>query len=153
MRSDAKTVSEYIGGLPADRKDAFIKLRKTILDNLPKGFEETISYGMVGYVVPHSIYPKGYRPNPQLPLPFVNLANQKKSINLYHNGVYADKELLEWFTGEYPKHTDAKLDMGKSCIRFNKINNIPYKLIGELMQKISVKKWIDIYEGSIKNTP
>jgi hypothetical protein len=150
MRSDAKTVAEYISRLPDGRKEAFIKLRKTILGNLPKGFEETMSYGMVGYVVPHSIYPKGYHPNPELPLPFVNLANQKKSINLYHNGVYADRELSEWLIGEYPKNTDAKLDMGKSCIRFNKIDNIPYRLIGELMKKISVKEWIDIYEKAIK---
>jgi hypothetical protein len=150
MRSNAKTVKEYINELPTHRKDAFLKLRKVIIDNLPRGFEETMSYGMIGYVVPHSIYSKGYHPNPKLPLPFVSLANQKNSINLYHNGIYADKNLLEWFLKKYPKHTSLKLDMGKSCIRFKKMDKIPYKLIGELISKISVEEWIKIYERNVK---
>jgi len=123
-----------------------LNLRKVILENLPKGFEETMSYGMVGYVVPHSIYPKGYHPNPKFPIPFMHLANQKNSINLYHNGIYADKKLLDWFLEKYPEHTSLKLDMGKSCVRFKKMDKIPYKLIGELISKISVEEWIDIYE-------
>ena len=115
-----------------------------ILENLPRCFVETISYGMIGYVVPLSIYPKGYHPNPKLPLPFAHLANQKNSINFYHNGIYTDKVLLKWFLENYPNYTDLKLNMGKSCIRFKKMDKIPYRLIGELMTKISVREWIHI---------
>ncbi|GAB4149960.1 MAG: DUF1801 domain-containing protein [Bacteroidia bacterium] len=145
-----KKAEEYLKTLPEDRKDAFLELRNVILKNLPKGFEETISYGMIGYVVPHSVYPPGYHCDPKLPLPFVSIASQKNFIALYHMGIYADQALLEWFTNEYPKHSKAKLDMGKSCIRFKKPDQIPFKLIGELMKKISVKEWISIYEKNYK---
>jgi hypothetical protein len=146
MTSDAKTPEEYIESLPEDRQEAIKELRKVILKNLPKGFKECMSYGMLGYVVPHTKYPNGYHCNPTLPLPFMNIASQKNFIALYHMGVYGDGALLKWFTGEYPKHSKAKLDMGKSCIRFKKLDQIPYKLIGELASKISPEKWIDIYE-------
>ena len=106
---------------------------------------------MIGYVVPHSIYPDGYRSSPDLPLPFVNIASQKNHIALYHMGLYANPEILEWFVREYPKHSQSKLDMGKSCIRFKKPEQIPFDLIGHLMKKISVKKWIEVYEDSRKN--
>ncbi len=139
MTSDAKTVEEYVDNLPEDRQTAIKKLRKIILTNLPKGFYEEISYGMIGYVVPHAIYPKGYHCNTKLPLPFINVASQKNFIALYHMGIYANKELLDWFVGEYPKHVKRKLDMGKSCIRFKKIEEIPYDLIGELVSKITPK--------------
>ena len=151
MTSDAKTPEAYIKNLPKERKDAITKLRKTILDNLPKGFSETMSYGMIGYVVPHSIYPQGYHCKPELPLPFINLASQKNFIAVYHMGIYANKELLDWFVQEYPKHAKRKLDMGKSCIRFKKMDDIPYDLIGVLTSKITTDKWIEIYEGAIKN--
>lgn len=149
MRSTATTPEEYIAQLPEDRKAGIEKLRKEILKNLPKGFEERIGYGMLAYVVPHSIFPKGYHCDPKLPLPFVNIASQKNFIAVYHMGIYGSPKLLKWFTDEYPKHTDAKLDMGKSCIRFKKPEQIPFKLFGELMKKVSVQDWIDMYESTM----
>ncbi len=150
MQIKADTIEGYIEQLPEERKQAIKKLRQTILENLPGGFEETISYGMIGYVVPHSVYADGYHVDPKLPLPFMNLASQKNYIALYHSGVYADKELLGWFTQEYPNHCTTKLDMGKSCIRFKKIGQIPYGLIAELTKKMSCQEWIGIYESNIK---
>ncbi len=150
MTSKATTPEQYIKELPADRKEAITQLRNTVLKNLPKGFKETMSYGMLGYVVPHEIYPAGYHCDPKLPLPFAGMASQKNFIAFYHMGIYANPELLKWFTTEYPKHSSAKLDMGKSCIRFKKPEHIPYKLIGELIKKISVKDWIKMYEENVK---
>lgn len=146
MQIHAKTPEEYLEQIPEDRKEAVSALRKVILANLPEGFAEVIGYGMIGYVVPHSLYPKGYHADPKLPLPFINLASQKNYIALYHMGVYGNKELLGWFTEEYSKQTGNKPDMGKGCVRFKKTGNIPYKLIGELVSKVSVKEWISAYE-------
>ena len=146
MTSNAKTVQEYIAELPEDRREPIEKLRKIISENLPKGFEEQLSYGMIGYVVPKSIYPKGYHCTPELPLPFLNIASQKNSINLYHMGIYADEKLLHWFQEEFPKHSKKKLDMGKSCMRFKKPEDIPYELIGELARKMTPQDWIEKYE-------
>lgn len=145
MQSKATTVSEYMESLEPSRKEAMTKLRKAILDNLPKGFEETMSYGMIGYVVPHSIYPDGYHCDPKLPLPFMNIASQKNFIAVYHMGIYADQKLMDWFLQEFPNHSKSKLDMGKSCIRFKKMDQIPFELIGELSKKMSVKEWTDLY--------
>jgi uncharacterized protein YdhG (YjbR/CyaY superfamily) len=150
MQSKATTVEQYLAELPEDRQAAMEKLRKTIVKNLPKGFKEGMSYGMIGYCVPHSIYPKGYHCDPKLPLPFACLASQKNGISFYHMGVYGDPSILKWFTDEYAKAGVGKLDMGKSCIRFKKPENIPYKLIGELCSKISVDKWIETYEKNLK---
>ncbi len=150
MTSKAATPDQYIKELPADRKEAVTRLRTTILKNLPKGFKETMSYGMIGYVVPHEIYPGGYHCDPKLPLPFASIASQKNFIAFYHMGMYAMPEVLKWFTTEYPKYSPAKLDMGKSCVRFKKPEHIPYKLIGELIKKISVKDWIKTYEENVK---
>jgi hypothetical protein len=150
MKANGKTVKEILTNLPEDRAEAFNKLHDVIMENLPKGFEAAISYGGLGYVVPHSIYPSGYHCKPSEPLPFAGLASQKNSINFYHMGIYSDPELLEWFVSEYPKHSKYKLDMGKSCVRFKKMDDIPYQLIGELMKKISVKDWINIYETKLK---
>ena len=150
MTSDAKTPEEYISALPQDRKDAISKLRKIILNSLPKGFTETISYGMLGYVVPHSLYPDGYHCDPKLPLPFMSIASQKNFVGVYHMGIYANKELYDWFVNEYPKHSNRKLDMGKSCIRLKKNEKIPYELIGELASKMTPNEWIKIYENAIK---
>lgn len=150
MTSKASTPEQYVKELPAERKEPVNHLRDTILKNLPKGFKEVMSYGMIGYVVPHEIYPDGYHCDPKLPLPFACVASQKNFIAFYHMGIYGNPEILKWFTTEYPKHTKTKLDMGKSCIRFKKPDDIPYKLIGELMKKISVKDWIDTYEKNIK---
>ena len=152
MQSKAKTADDYIAELPADRKEAIIKLRKEVLKNLPKGFKEVMGYGMMGYVVPHSIYPAGYHCTPSDPLPFAGLASQKNFIAFYHMGIYSDPKLLEWFVKEYPKHTDAKLDMGKSCIRFKKPEKIPFKLFGELMSKMTVNDWIGKYESVLKKS-
>lgn len=150
MQSSATTVSDYLLLCPEDQKPHIEKFRKSILDNLPKWFQECINYGMIGYVVPHSIYPAGYHCDPKLPLPFLWLAYQKNSINFYHMGIYAEPWLSEWFITEYPKHCSRKLDMGKSCIRFKKYDEIPYNLIGELCSKISVDQWITLYETSLK---
>ncbi|HUM51295.1 MAG TPA: DUF1801 domain-containing protein [Chitinophagales bacterium] len=150
MTSTAATPNEYIDSLPEDRKEAMSELRKVILKNIPKGFHEEMSYGMIGYVVPHSIYPAGYHCTPKLPLPFLSIASQKNFIAVYNMGMYADEKLLNWFVSEFPKHTTAKLDMGKSCIRFKKPEQIPYKLIGELASKMTVKDWIDVYEKNYK---
>jgi uncharacterized protein YdhG (YjbR/CyaY superfamily) len=150
MTSEAKTPEQYLEELPAGRKEAVTKLREVVAKNLPKGFKETMSYGMLGFVVPHAIYPGGYHCDNKLPLPFLNIASQKNFIALYHMGLYADPVLLKWFTGEYPKHSTTKLDMGKSCIRFKKPEHIPYKLIGELAKKITVKDWIATYEKNLK---
>lgn len=147
MQSTALTTQEYIDSLPEERKEPMNKLRKIILDNLPVGFSEEMSYGMIGYVVPHSIYPAGYHCDPKLPLPFINIASQKNFIALYHMGIYLNKSMYDWFLSEYPKHSKAKLDMGKSCIRFKKTDQIPFQLIAELVRKMSVKDWIEIYES------
>ena len=150
MTSKATTVEEYINGAPDDRKEALQKLRNVILDNLPEGFQECISYGMIGYVIPHSIYPKGYHCSPELPLPFLSFASQKNSINIYHMGMYANPELYNWFVSEYPKHSSQKLDIGKSCLRIKKPENIPFELIGELVKKISTTDWITLYESAFR---
>ncbi|MBX9783380.1 MAG: DUF1801 domain-containing protein [Chitinophagaceae bacterium] len=150
MKAAGKTVNEILMNLPEDRAEPFNKLHDVIVKNLPKGFEAAISYGGLGYVVPHKLYPAGYHCKPSEPLPFAGIASQKGSINFYHMGIYADPILLQWFQDEYPKHSKQKLDMGKSCVRFKKMDEIPYKLIGELMKKISVKQWIEKYEGAFK---
>ena len=150
MQSKALTVDDYINELPSDRKEVIQKLRKAINDNLPKGFQETMGYGMMGYCVPHSIYPNGYHCSPKDPLPFMNLASQKNFIAFYHMGIYADKKLHDWLVAEYTKRCKYKLDMGKSCVRFKKMDDIPYDLIAELVQKISVEDWIKTYESAFK---
>lgn len=150
MQSKATTVAAYLKELPAERKEPMAKLRNVILENLPKGFKEVMSYGMIGYVVPHSIYPAGYHCDPKQPLPFLCIASQKSFIALYHMGVYLDQKLLKWFVDEYAKVVPSKLDMGKSCVRFKKPEHIPYKLIGELCSKITVEQWIEKYEKVLK---
>ena len=151
MQSKATTPEQYIAELPEDRKAAMNKLRNIIRENLPKGFEEGMAYGMIGYVVPHSIYPDGYHVDPKIPLPFISIASQKNHISVYHSGVYADPELLKWFTSEFPKHSERKLNMGKSCIRFSKPEHITYDLIGELASKMTMEEWIELYEKNLKN--
>ncbi|PKQ44997.1 DUF1801 domain-containing protein [Confluentibacter flavum] len=150
MPYQADSPDNYIGQLPEDRKDPISKLRKAIKDNLPKGFEEGMSYGMIGYYVPHTIYPNGYHCDPKLPLPFLSIASQKNSINFYHMGIYAKPEVHDWFVAEFPKHTKRKLDMGKSCIRFKYVDDIPYELLGELCKKMTPQEWISLYEKTFK---
>lgn len=150
MQSNATSVEAYLADLPAERQAPMEQLRQVILANIPAGFQEGMGYGMLGFVVPHTLYPSGYHCDPKLPLPFVSIASQKNNISLYHMGIYADSALLEWFVNAYPKHCKSKLDMGKSCIRFKKMDQIPYALIGELMQKITVEKWIEMYEKAYR---
>jgi Domain of unknown function (DU1801) len=150
MQIKADTVEEYVNQLPEDRQIVVEKLRKLIKESLPKGFEEVPSYGMIGYVVPHSIYPSGYHCTPKLPLPFMNVASQKNFVAVYYMG-FADKTILEWFTNEFPKYSKTKLDMGVGCIRFKKIDQIPYELIGQLASKMSVEDWINVYEKTYRN--
>ena len=150
MKTEGNTVEAILSNVPPERAEAFNTLHQTILKNLPEGFEVAISYGMLGYVVPHRIYPAGYHCKPAEPLPFASIASRKNSINFYHMGIYSNPELLDWFVAEYPKHCKQKLDMGKSCIRFKKLEEIPYELIGELMTKMSVQQWIDLYESQLK---
>lgn len=152
MQYEVQTVEEYLNQIPEERKTAMIKLRNSILQNLPIGFEEGINYGMIGYFVPHSIYPNGYHCNPKDPLPFASIASQKNFIALYHMGIYSNPELLNWFIEEFKKYSNKKLDMGKSCIRFKKTDEIPYDLIGELMTKINVNDWIMTYESVFKKS-
>lgn len=150
MQYKANSPEEYINQVPEDRQDTLKKLRKIINKNLPKGFQEGIQYGMIGYYVPHTIYPDGYHCKPTEPLPFMSFASQKNSVNLYHSGIYAVPEIHDWFVNEYPKHCKRKLDMGKSCIRFKKVDEIPMELIAELCKKLSVEEWINIYESALK---
>ena len=150
MQYKAETVDAYINQLPEERKQALTKLRTVINQNLPKGFVEEINYNMPGYVVPHSLYPDGYHCNPELPLPFLNITSQKNFVAFYHIGIYANPEIYAWFTTEYPKHCKRKLDMGKSCVRFKKMDDIQYALIGELVQKITPKQWIELYDSNLK---
>jgi uncharacterized protein YdhG (YjbR/CyaY superfamily) len=152
MQSKATTVDAYLAEVPEDRQKAMMKLRAVIKKNLPKGFKEGMGYGMMGWDVPHSIYPSGYHCNPKDPLPFMGLASQKNSINLYHMGIYADPKLLKWFQEAHAKASSKKLDMGKSCIRYKKPEDIPFELIGELASKMTVDDYIHLYETNLKNS-
>jgi uncharacterized protein YdhG (YjbR/CyaY superfamily) len=150
MTSLKITIESILANVPEERKEAFTKLHQTIVSNLPEGFEPGISYGMLGYVIPHHHYSAGYHCKPSEPLPFASIASQKNSINFYHMGIYSEPSLMEWFVAEYPKHSAQKLDMGKSCIRFKKPDQIPFELIGQLMQKMTAKEWIALYEHNLK---
>jgi len=150
MRYNVDSIDGYIEALPEERQVVIKKIRKIINKNLPKGFQEGYIYSMLGWVVPHSLYPDGYHCKPADPLPFLNLASQKNFIALYHMGIYADPKLMKWFTDEYPKHCKRKLDMGKSCVRFKKMDDIPYDLIEALVKKMSPKDWIKVYESAVK---
>jgi len=150
MQYTADSPSAYIEMIPEDRRESMKKLRSTIKKNLPKGFEETMSYGMIGYVVPHKLYPNGYHCDPKIPLPFMSIASQKNFVAVYHMGMYADPKLLDWFTKTYAERISTKLDMGKSCIRFKKPELIPFELIGELAGKMTVDAWVNMYESALK---
>ena len=152
MQSNAATVSDYIESLPPDRKKAIIALRKTILRHLPKGFEEVMNYGMIGYVVPHKLYPSGYHVNPKQPLPFLGLASQKNYISFYHMALYDKGPLLEWLEDAWPEATTQKLDMGKCCVRLKKPDDIPLDVIAELVKKITPAQWVKLYEASLKKS-
>jgi hypothetical protein len=150
MTYNVSNPSDYVNAVDEPRREAFQKLRDTLAENIPDGFRETFGYGMIGYCVPHSLYPPGYHCDPKQPLPFTGIAAQKNFIAVYHMGIYAVPELLDWFVTEFPKHSKKKLDMGKSCIRFKKPEDIPYDLIAQLMQKMSVEEWVEVYEATMK---
>ena len=150
MKIKAENIEEYFANIPEEKRDPMNKLRAIINKNIPKEFTEMLNYGMPGWVVPFSVYPDGYHCNPKLPVPFINIASQKLFIGFYHMGIYANPELMEWFVSEYPKHCKRKLDMGKSCIRFKKIEEIPFELIAELSTKMTPKDWIKLYEEKFK---
>lgn len=150
MQISSTSIEDYVSKLPEERQEVFKKLFDTINNNLPEGFEENISYGMIGWGVPLEKYPAGYHCTPGSPLPFISVASQKNFIAVYHMGIYAKPELLNWFTEEFPKHSKRKLDMGKSCIRFKKMDEIPFELIAELSKKMTVDEWIRLYEANYK---
>jgi uncharacterized protein YdhG (YjbR/CyaY superfamily) len=150
MKIESKNVEDYISKISIEQKDAFQKIRKAILKTIDKQFEECIQYNMVSYVVPKSVYPEGYHCDPSLPLPFASLAAQKSSVNLYHMGIYSNPELLDWWKSEYSNHCNAKLDIGKSCIRFKKYDDIPFDLISKLFSKMTAKEWANQHAKSLK---
>lgn len=150
MRMEASTPEAYLDSVQEERKAVMRRLHELIMENLPQGFEAGVGYGMLGYIVPHSLYPAGYHCDPKQPLPFMGLASQKNNISFYHMGLYADQALLDWFVGEYPKYSKTKLDMGKSCIRFKKEENIPFPLLAELVRKMKPEDWIRLYEANLK---
>ena len=144
------TPDQYVASLPEERRPHIEKLREVIKTNLPEGYEEVISWGTIWYSIPHSIYPDGYHCKTSEPLPLIGLSNAKAHISFTHMGVYADEDLRTWWEEEYAKQCKYKLDMGKGCIRFKKMEDIPFELIGELCQKISVQDWIDMYESRVR---
>ena len=150
MQISASNIDDYLEKVTDDYRPAIKQIRELLRANIPDGFVEVMNYGMPSFVIPHSIYPHGYHCDPKLPLPFISFAAQKNFIAFYHMGIYADATLLEWFTTEYPKHSKAKLDMGKSCIRFKKPDQIPFELLAELIRKMTAQQWIQLYENNIK---
>lgn len=150
MKYTATSPDDYISQLSEERALVISKLRSLILDHIPDGFQEEMSYGMIGFVVPHSLYSAGYHCDPTIPLPFLNIASQKNFVAFYHMGIYADQNLYNWFVEEYPKHCKRKLDIGKSCIRFKKIDEIPYALLAELVGKMNVSEWVSLYDRKLK---
>jgi len=151
MQSKAKTVSQYLKELPEDRRKAIEAVRETILKNLPKGFEEGMQYGMIGYYLPHSIYPAGYHCDPKQPLPYAHLASQKNHMAIYMMSIYSDDDQATWFRKAWTD-TGKKLDMGKSCIRFKKLEDVPLKVVGQAIKRVSMRKYIEFYERAIKGT-
>jgi len=145
MQSKAKTVAQYIKELPADRREAIKTIRAEILKSLPKGYEEGMQYGMIGYFVPHSVFPDGYHCDPKQPLPFAHLASQKNHMALYLFCIYGDDALKEWFREAWQK-TGKKLDMGKSCVRFKMLEDVPLEVVGQAIKKVSVKKYVASYQ-------
>lgn len=150
MQSQASTPEQYLNELSEPVQSAMRRLRDTIKAHIPEGFEEGMGYGMMGYAVPHKLYPAGYHCNPKQALPFAGIAAQKNFIAVYHMGIYASEPLLNWFREEHAKASAKKLDMGKSCIRYKKPEDIPYELIGQLFEKMNVQQWVELYESNLK---
>lgn len=146
MLIEVGTFEDYLAALPENRKEAVERLHQVIVEQLPAGFEVGILGAMINYYVPLAAYPDGYHCTPGEPLPFLALASQKAHIALYHMGLYMDEELATWFVKEYQAQVPTKLDMGKSCVRMKNPKNIPYELIGDLVSKMSMERYIELYE-------
>jgi len=142
LRSEAKTADEYIAGLTDDRREQMSEVREVILKNLPKGIEENMNWGMIAYEIPLSTYPDTYNGQP---LMYAALASQKNYMAVYLTNVYGNPKLEEWFLAEYKK-TGKKLDMGKSCVRFKTIDDLPLELIGKTIAKTTPEDMIDVFE-------
>ncbi len=151
MQSKAQTVDRYLADLPADRREVLEAVRAVILKNLPKGYAEGMQYGMIGYFVPHSVYPPGYHCDPKQPLPFAGLASQKNHMAIYLMCVYGDREHEAWFRDAWAK-TGKKLDMGKSCVRFRKIDDLALDVLGKAIKRVPPKKFIKLYEATLAAT-
>jgi hypothetical protein len=149
MQSKAANVEQYLAELSEDRREALQAIRQAILANLPPGYEEGMQYGMIGYFVPHSVYPPGYHCDPKQPLPFAALASQKNYISVYLMCVYGHREHERWFREAWAK-TGKKLDMGKSCVRFKRIDDVPLQVIGQAIRRVPAKKFIEYYESAVK---
>ena len=145
MQSKAKSVDQYLAELPFDRREAINAVRKVILKNLPDGFEEGMQYGMIGYFVLHKLFPAGYHCDPSQPLTFAALASQKNYMAIYLMTIYGHKETEEWFVKAY-KASGKKLDMGKSCVRFKKLDDLPLDVIGQAIARVPVEKYIRAYQ-------
>jgi len=150
MQSKAQTVSKYLAELPAERRQAIGEIRKTILKHLPAGYAEGMQYGMIGYFVPHSVYPAGYHCDPKQPLPYAALASQMNYISIYLMCIYGDPEHQKWFREAWAK-TGKKLNMGKSCVRIRKLDELPLDVIGQAIKRVPVKRFIEFYESAIKD--
>ncbi len=146
MRSQATGVEEYLAELTAERRETLQAVREVVLKNLPRGYEEGMQYGMIGYFVPHRLYPAGYHCDPRQPLPFASLASQKHHLSIYLTCIYSDPEHLAWFREAWAK-TGKKLDMGKGCVRFKTIDDVPLKVVGQAIKRVPVKKFIAQYEA------
>lgn len=156
MQSRAKTVEDYLRSLPEERRAALNAVRDVILKNLDPAYEEGMQYGMIGYYVPHSVYPKGYHVDPRQPLTFAALASQKNYMSLYMMSVYGGDgatagKHAQWFREEWAK-TGKKLDMGKSCIRFKKAEDLPLELIGEAVKRVPAAKYIEVCEAALERS-
>jgi hypothetical protein len=152
MTSAAKTVDEYLASLPEDRRSAIGAVRNVILSNLPEGYAECIQYGMIAYVVPHSLYPAGYHCDPSKPLQYAALASQKNHMALYLMTVYGDPATEQWLRKAYAA-AGKKLDMGKSCVRFKKLENLPLEVIGQVIARVPVRAYIDRVEQLTTRAP
>ena len=151
MSAKPQSVDDYLAGVPEERREVLQAVRQTILENLSQGYEEGIQYGMIGYYVPHEIYPAGYHADPRQPVPFAGLASQKNHMAIYLMSVYADPELEGWFRAAWT-NAGKRLDMGKSCVRFKKLDAVPLDVIAETVRRVPVSEFIDQYESSRVST-
>ncbi len=147
--ANPSTPAQYLAALPAPQRAAVAKLKRLLDEHLPKGFEGTVGYGMLAWVVPHELFPAGYHCDPSLPLPFINVAARAHGLSLYHMGLY-DGPLLEWLRDQWPKHTAQKLDLGKCCLRLKDLDDVPWDLLAELATKMTPAQWIDRYRTNVR---